>query len=134
MNITKSTESKHSLIKKLFIFGTVSIGIFIVGKRHIAYQKQHRHELESDSSTVHSYDENEFGYVSKRRGFPLQNPNLDYNSADRKSKFQGAGDAYQTRRQGDRLSMYQVLKMKWFAESDEEKKYYKPGREDKFEK
>ncbi|RCK57619.1 hypothetical protein Cantr_00065 [Candida viswanathii] len=136
VNIAISTESRRSLLKKLGIFGSVAVGLFVIGKKHIAYQKQNRHDLESDSSIKHQINqqEEEFGYVTRRRGFPLQNPNLDYSSPDRQSKYVGSGDAFSSRRPGDRLSLYQVLKAKWFTSEAEESKYYTPSREDKLEK
>ena len=98
--------------------------------------KQARHDKESDSSIKHEINqqEEEFGYVTKRRGFPLTNPNLDYTSPDRQSKYVGSGDAFSSRRQGDRLSLFQVIKAKWLSDEAEESKYYTPSREDKLDK
>lgn len=136
VNIAVSTESRRTVLRKLGIFGSIAIGLFIIGKKHIAYQKQNRHDLESDSSVKHEINqqEEEFGYVTKRRGFPLTNPNLDYSSPDRQSKYVGSGDAFSSRRHGDRLSLYQVFKAKWFSDEVEESKYYTPSREDKLDK
>lgn len=136
VNIAISTESRRTVLRKLGIFGSIAIGIFIVGKKHIAYQKQARHDKESDSSIKHEINqqEEEFGYVTKRRGFPLTNPNLDYTSPDRQSKYVGSGDAFSSRRQGDRLSLFQVIKAKWLSDEAEESKYYTPSREDKLDK
>ena len=44
----------------------------------------------------------------------MTNPNLDYSSPDRKSKYVGSGDAFSTRRPGDRLSLWNMVKMRWF--------------------
>lgn len=136
VNIAISTESRRTVLRKLGIFGSIAIGLFIVGKKHIAYQKQARHDKESDSSIKHeiTQQEEEFGYVTKRRGFPLTNPNLDYTSPDRQSKYVGSGDAFSSRRQGDRLSLFQVIKAKWLSDEAEESKYYTPSREDKLDK
>lgn len=136
VNIAISTESRRTVLRKLGIFGSIAIGLFIVGKKHIAYQKQARHDKESDSSIKHEINqqEEEFGYVTKRRGFPLTNPNLDYTSPDRQSKYVGSGDAFSSRRQGDRLSLFQVIKAKWLSDEAEESKYYTPSREDKLDK
>lgn len=136
VNIAISTESRRTVLRKLGIFGSIAIGLFIVGKKHIAYQKQARHDKESDSSIKHEINqqEEEFGYVTKRRGFPLTNPNLDYTSSDRQSKYVGSGDAFSSRRQGDRLSLFQVIKAKWLSDEAEESKYYTPSREDKLDK
>lgn len=135
LNIAKSTESRNTILRKLGIFGSIAIGLFIIGKKHIAYQKNHRHELESDSSTLSSrHQDEEFGYVSSRPGFPLTNPNLDYSSPDRKSKYVGSGDAFSTRRPGDRLSLWNMVKMRWFPDEVEESKYYTPSRSDKLDK
>lgn len=39
LNIAKSTESRNTILRKLGIFGSIAIGLFIIGKKHIAYQK-----------------------------------------------------------------------------------------------
>ena len=70
LNIAKSTESRNTILRKLGIFGSIAIGLFIIGK-NILLIKNHRHELESDSSTLSSrHQDEEFGYVSSRPGFP----------------------------------------------------------------
>ncbi|CAK9439443.1 uncharacterized protein LODBEIA_P35610 [Lodderomyces beijingensis] len=127
----KPKDTRNAILKRYGIFATIAIGLFLVGKKHIAYEKEQRHKMENDSDLNNS--DNEFGISVKRPGFPAQNPNLNYDDNERrKSKYMGGGDAYSSRRPGDRLSFYNILKMKWFPDDKEkEAQYYTPSREDK---
>lgn len=100
-------ETRKGLLSKLALFSALAIGITVVGKKHIALVKDSRHLKESDSSVENESDE----FVNPQRipGFPEHNPNLNYDTANRKSKYVGAGLSYSSRATGDKLSMWNVL-------------------------
>lgn len=105
---TQSTmETRKGLLTKLGAFSLVAVGLVVIGKKHIALHKDSRHLKESDSS-VESETE-EFVNVSRRPGFPEHNPNLNYDTPNRKSKYVGSGLSYSSRAPGDKLSMWSVL-------------------------
>ncbi|EGW31606.1 uncharacterized protein SPAPADRAFT_140229 [Spathaspora passalidarum NRRL Y-27907] len=122
-------ETRRGFFTKLGFFCTTAVTLFIIGKRHIARHKDERHRVETDARI--DSEDNEFGILAKRPGFPTNNPTLDYTAGDRKSKFEGGGNAYASRRPGDRLSVYTWVKMKYFSDEEEESKYYTPSRSDK---
>ncbi|MDC6271217.1 hypothetical protein PP707_02845, partial [Acetobacter pasteurianus] len=129
----KPTDTRSTLVRRYGIFAAVAVTLFLIGKKHIAYEKDQRHKMENDSDLNNS--DNEFAVSVKRPGFPENNPNLNYDDASRRSKYVGSGDAYSSRRPGDRLNFYNVLKMKWFPDDKEkEAQYYTPSREDKIVK
>lgn len=109
-------ETRRGLFKKLGIFGGVAITLFLVGKKHIAILKERRHQQELDA--VVERDDDDFGIVVPRPGFPSYNQNLDYELDLRPSKYEGAGNLYSTRRQGDRFLMWAVLQSKVLGTDD----------------
>ncbi|KAI3406148.1 hypothetical protein KGF56_000990 [Candida oxycetoniae] len=126
----RSTETQRSIVRRYGIFAAIAVSLFLIGKKHIAYEKEQRHKLENDADLNNS--DNEFAISVKRPGFPENNPNLNYDDINRQSRYIGTGNAYSSRRPGDRLSLYSVLKMKWFPEDKEkEAQYYTPSQEDK---
>ncbi|CAN3359525.1 hypothetical protein DICA3_D04698 [Diutina catenulata] len=110
-------ETRKGLLTKLAIYSGVAISLFLVGKKHIAYSKERRHQMESDAGIETEVDE--FGFVVARPGFPEHNKNLDYENEARPSKYEGLGNSYTTRRAGDRFSMWAVLQSKWLNNDDE---------------
>ncbi|CAI5758628.1 unnamed protein product [Candida verbasci] len=127
--MVKTTDTRQGIIQRYTIFGAIAITLFLIGKKHIQISKNQKHERESDTS-LNVESDNEFLVKTKRPGFPENNPYLDYSSGQRVSKYQGSGDAYSSRKQGDRLSLYNVLKQKYFP-SEEDKNLYLPSDEDK---
>lgn len=125
-------ETRRGFFTKLGLFGATALTMFLVGKKHIALHNDRRHRAESDARI--DSDDNEFGVQVRRPGFPRNNPSLDYSGADRKSKFEATGDAYSTRRPGDRLSMWATVKRSYFGDDEEEARYYSPKPEDKIRK
>lgn len=111
-------ETRKGLLTKLGIFGAVAIGLFMVGKYHIASYKEKRHRLETDARV--DSEENEFGILAKRPGFPQNNPTLNYESDQRNSRYEGTGNSYSTRRSGDRFNMKSIFSSNW--KQDEERK------------
>lgn len=105
-------ETRKGLLTKLGLYTVTAVGLVLVGKKHIALHKEDRHKLESDS-TVEYVDDGEFLDKSVRPGFPTNNPNLNYDSTGRESKFVGSGCSYSSRTPGDRLSMWNVLSSRW---------------------
>lgn len=91
-------ETRRGLLTKLAIFGTVAVGIFVVGKKHIAHYKDQRHRNETDARTDSAGDE--FRAAPLRPGFPT----ADNSTYQRESKYVGAGSAYSSRTPGDRFS------------------------------
>lgn len=110
-----SVETRNGVLFKLGVFGCAAIGLFIVGKRHIAAYKEERHRTETDARV--DSEENEFGILAKRPGFPANNPTLNY-EGQRGSRFQGSGLSYHTRTPGDRLSMFAIFDRKWGSDKD----------------
>ncbi|OBA19072.1 hypothetical protein METBIDRAFT_47500, partial [Metschnikowia bicuspidata var. bicuspidata NRRL YB-4993] len=110
-------ETRKGLLTKLAGFSAVAIGLTVVGKKHIASAKEKRHSKESDASLDSDLD-SEFLDNGVRPGFPKNNPNLNYESAQRESQYVGAGVAYLTRTKGDRLSLWNVIKSK-MSDNDE---------------
>lgn len=100
-------ETRKGLLSKLALFSALAIGITVVGKKHIALVKESRHLKESDSSLENETDE--FVNPIRLPGFPENNPNLNYDTPNRKSKYVGAGLSYSSRATGDKLSMWNVL-------------------------
>lgn len=100
-------ETRRGLLTKLGIFSTAAIALFFTGKYHIASYKENRHRSETDARV--DSEENEFGTLAKRPGFPLNNPNLDYESSVRPSKYEGSGSSYSTRTTGDRFGMGNIF-------------------------
>lgn len=104
-------ETRRGLLTKLGIYSAIAVSLFLGGKAHIASNNEKRHRLETDARV--DSDENEFGVVTKRPGFPSNNPTLSYEGRGRASKYEGVGDAYSTRRSGDRLTMKSVFDWSW---------------------
>ncbi|CAD1812162.1 unnamed protein product [Candida parapsilosis] len=126
----RSNETRSTVLRRYALFAAIAISLFITGKKHIAYKKEQRHKLENDSDVNNS--DNEFSISIKRPGFPENNPNLNYDDEKRQSKYIGSGFAYSTRRPGDRLSLYNILKQKyWPDDREKEAQYYSPAPEDK---
>lgn len=92
-------ETRNGVIVKLAILGSLSIGIFVVGKRHISQNKENRHLQETDAIT----DTKEFESNPLRPGFPLQE------TTQRESKYVGAGSAYASRKKGDKFTMFNIF-------------------------
>ncbi|MCH0629272.1 hypothetical protein JNB11_04775 [Kocuria palustris] len=113
-------ETRQGLFKKLGIFSGVAIGLFLVGKKHIALLKERRHREELDA--VVDRDDDDFGIVVPRPGFPAHNQNLDYELDLRPSKYEGAGNLYSTRRQGDRFLMWAIIQSKVLDNGDDNDK------------
>lgn len=111
-------ETRRGLFTKLGIFGSIALGLFVVGKYHIASYKDKRHRNETDARI--DSEENEFGILAKRPGFPQNNPTLNYESDQRNSRYEGTGSSYSTRRSGDRFNMSAIFSSKW--QDDEKKK------------
>lgn len=109
-------ETTHGLLTKLGLFGVCAVGMFVVGKKHIAQFNDERHREETDART--DSDDNEFRQVSRRRGFPENNPRLDYQSDSRELRYVGLSTAYATRSKGDRLSTWNILLTKWGSDED----------------
>lgn len=109
-------ETRKGLLTKLAGFSAVAIGITVMGKYHIASIKDTRHREESDASLG---SDSEFLNKTRRPGFPTNNPNLNYDSAQRESQYVGAGVAYLTRTKGDRLSLWNVITAKTSKEDDQ---------------
>lgn len=105
-----SVETRKGILQKLGIFGCIGVGLFLVGKKHIASYKDDRHRNETDARL--DSDENEFGVLARRPGFPTNNPTLNY-EGKRGSRFEGGGLAYASRTPGDRLSMFAIFDRKW---------------------
>ncbi|KAI5965167.1 uncharacterized protein KGF55_001387 [Candida pseudojiufengensis] len=128
----KPTDTRSSILRRYGLFASIAIALFLIGKKHIAYKKDQRHKLESDSNIDNDHDKNEFEIGYKRPGFPENNPNLNYDDFNRESKYIGIGDAYSSRRPGDRLSLYNILKQKyWPDDIEKESNYYSPSQDDK---
>ncbi|KAM9926395.1 hypothetical protein OXX80_010590 [Metschnikowia pulcherrima] len=108
-------ETRKGLLTKLTGFSAVAIGLTVMGKQHIAAAKDTRHRKESDASIE---SDSEFLDNARRPGFPSNNPNLNYESVQRESKYVGAGVAYSTRTKGDRLSMWNVITAKTSSEDE----------------
>lgn len=108
-------ETRKGLLSKLIGFSSMAIGLTIIGKYHIAAVKDTRHREESDASLE---SDSEFLDNSVRPGFPTNNPNFNYESAQRESKYVGAGVAYLTRTKGDRLSIWNVITAKASKDDD----------------
>ncbi|KAI5952471.1 hypothetical protein KGF54_003338 [Candida jiufengensis] len=126
----KPTDTRSTILRRYGLFASIAIALFLIGKKHIAYKKEQRHKLESDSDIDNS--DNEFSIGYKRPGFPENNPSLNYDDINRQSKYIGSGDAYSSRRPGDRLSLYNILKQKyWPDDKEKEAQYYSPTSEDK---
>ena len=104
-------ETRRGLLTKLGIYSAIAVSLFLGGKSHIASNNEKRHRLETDARV--DSDENEFGVVTRRPGFPSNNPTLSYEGRGRASKYEGVGDAYSTRRSGDRLTMKSVFDWSW---------------------
>ncbi|GEQ72047.1 hypothetical protein JCM33374_g5733 [Metschnikowia sp. JCM 33374] len=102
-------ETRKGLLTKLAGFSAVAVGLTVIGKYHIAAVKDTRHREESDASLE---SDSEFIDNRRRPGFPENNPNFNYESAQRESKYVGAGVAYSTRTKGDRLSIWNVITAK----------------------
>ncbi|KAG5419373.1 hypothetical protein I9W82_003140 [Candida metapsilosis] len=127
---SRNTETRSSILRRYALFASIAIALFITGKKHIAYKKELRHQKENDSDINNS--DNEFEISVRRPGFPENNPNLNYDDEGRQSKYIGSGFAYSTRRPGDRLSLYNVLKQTyWPDDKEKEAQYYSPAPEDK---
>lgn len=94
-------ETRKGVISKLFILGSISIGIFVFGKRHIAVNKENRHIRESDARI--DSDTAEFQAKPLKPGNPLQE------TAQRESKYVGAGGAYASRKKGDKFTMFNIF-------------------------
>lgn len=109
-------ETSRGLVTKLVLYSAGAVGLVILGKKHIAHHKEERHLKDSDTSLENS---EEFEDSHKRRGFPSNNPNLNYEGKGRESKYVGAGQAYSSRTPGDRLSMWNVFKNKNSRDNDE---------------
>lgn len=108
-------ETRRGLLTKLGAFSVVSVGLVVVGRQHIAALKDARHMEES----AQAQRDGEFLDTSTRRGFPNNNPNFNYESNARESKYVGSGVAYSTRTKGDRLSIWNIWRAKGL--SDEHK-------------
>lgn len=91
-------ETRRGLFTKLALFSSVAIGIYVVGKKHIAHYKDQRHRNETDARIDSSGDE--FRAAPLKPGFPTAE-NLEY---QRESKYVGAGNAYASRKPGDRFA------------------------------
>ncbi|QRG37441.1 hypothetical protein FDK38_001816 [Candidozyma auris] len=102
-------ETSRGLITKLGLYSAAAVVLVVAGKKHIAYLKEERHLKESDISLER---EEEFEDKTTRRGFPTNNPNLNYEGTGRESKYIGSGSAYSSRTPGDRLSVWNVFKQK----------------------
>lgn len=109
-------ETRKGLLQKLGILTAVGIGIFLYGKRDIAHRKAERHRLESDSSV--DYENEDFEDSSFRRGFPTNNPNLNYEVSGRESRYVGSGVSYSSRTPGDRLSIWNLILLKFSLKDD----------------
>ncbi|KAK6461469.1 hypothetical protein DFJ63DRAFT_183611 [Scheffersomyces coipomensis] len=123
------SETRRGLLTKLGIFSGIAIGLFLVGKKHIAITKVERHKRETDA-TIDSEVE-EYGNYGTRPGFPANNPTLNYEAdSSRASRYEGKGNSYSSRRPGDRFSMFAVFDRKWSDSSNndanDKNKYYKP--------
>lgn len=125
-------ETRKAFFTKLGLFGATALTMFIVGKKHISIHNEKRHRAETDARV--DSDDNEFGVQVRRPGFPRNNPTMDYSAGERLSKFEAKGDAYSTRRPGDRLSMWATIKRCYFGDDEEELKYFSPTPEDKIRK
>ncbi|RKP30459.1 hypothetical protein METBISCDRAFT_16201 [Metschnikowia bicuspidata] len=108
-------ETRKTLVTKLGFFTAVAISIIIIGKKHIAHRKDSRHLKESALSVENELDD--FLTVNRRPGFPEHNPNLNYDTPNRKSKYVGAGLSYSSRTPGDKLSIWNVM----FKRRDDDK-------------
>lgn len=102
-------ETSKGLITKLGLYSAGAVALVLIGKKHIAKHKEERHLKESD---LRLEAEEEFETTSKRRGFPTNNPNLNYEGTGRESKYVGSGVAYASRTPGDKLSIWNVFKQK----------------------
>lgn len=109
-------ETSKGLIIKLGLYSAGAVGLVLIGKKHIALRKEERHLQDSDTSLT---NDEEFVDSHKRRGFPSNNPNLNYEGKGRESKYVGAGQAYSSRTPGDRLSIWNVFKLRSSGDSGE---------------
>ncbi|CAK7895781.1 hypothetical protein CAAN1_12S03114 [[Candida] anglica] len=93
-------ESATGIIKKLAVLGSLGIGIFVFGKRHIAVHREDRHKQETDATAQSTG----LGHNPLKPGFPLQE------TAKRESKYIGTpGAAYASRTKGDRFTMFNIF-------------------------
>lgn len=91
-------ETRNGVLTKLAVLGAISIGVFVVGKRHIANNKEVRHLQETDARE----DSKEFEARALKPGNPLE-------EGSRESKYVGAGSAYASRRKGDKFTMFNIF-------------------------
>lgn len=110
-------ETSRGLFTKIGLLCALGITIGIVGKKHIAYQKNQRHIQESDSSIQIGRDE--FGLTASRPGFPENNPTLDYDTEGRALRYVGKGLLYASRTQvGDHLGFLAFMKRRFSSDRE----------------
>ncbi|KAF3988731.1 hypothetical protein FT663_03204 [Candidozyma haemuli var. vulneris] len=110
-------ETRKGLATKLVLYSAGAVVLVVYGKKHIARHKEERYLKENDFSLE---TDDEFVDSTTFRGFPTNNPGLNYEGQGRESKYIGNGQAYSSRTPGDRLSVWNVFKQK-SSGKDEEK-------------
>lgn len=113
-------ETRKGLLTKLAGFAGAAAVIAYIGRKHIALRKDKQYMKESDSSLESESDQ--FTDGNRRPGFPENNQMLNYESPNRKSKYVGSGNAYQSRARGDKLSIWNILFTKNSTHGDESRK------------
>ncbi|ODV76154.1 Coi1p CYBJADRAFT_165485 [Cyberlindnera jadinii NRRL Y-1542] len=107
------SQLSPTIKKNLSNFGfvcSIAIGGMYLVKTTI--NKRRDKTFQPDHFTT--YDESETNIARLQPGLPEPSPDIK-----RKSQYEAAPNAYQTRKQGDRISG--ILDMNWFKSSDKDK-------------